>query len=201
MPHADTERPYKAMTATQLKELAARGLEDIALLHRIHCELLFRERKAARDLRESLDSIFRPLTGYGEYFPWPTTTAPAAADDADALQFPVSAGIMGFLGYRVGATGITPAKRQELLDYVYRGNLPSINSQEYMDGWGAPQSGARLRKMAESIAAFVRNSRRRNPTRLRTAVAEWESDLAFLKRSYYEGRYDFPWPTSSVDAR
>ena len=77
MSQGDTDRPYKAMTASQLKEFAARGLEDIRLLHRIHCELLFRERKAARDLRESLDSILRPLTGYNEHFPSPTTTAPA----------------------------------------------------------------------------------------------------------------------------
>ena len=97
--------------------------------------------------------------------------------------------------------GITAAKRQDLIDYVYRGNLPSINGPEYMDAWGAPQSAARLRKMAESIAAFVRIANRRGPRRLQTACANWESDLAFLKRNFYDCRYDFPRPSSSGDAK
>jgi hypothetical protein len=70
--------------------------------------------------------------------------------------------------------------------------------RDNMAEWGAPSTGPRLRKMVESLAAFARNAKRRDARRLSVAIAEWESDLDYLKRTYYVGRYDFVWPDTAA---
>ncbi len=59
---------------------------------------------------------------------------------------------------------------------------------------------ARLRKTAESIAAFARNAKRKSDNALARAVSAWEADLAYLKKTFDDGRYDFPWPKSTLVA-
>ena len=110
-------------------------------------------------------------------------------------------GLLRFLGYRVGASGVGALQRQELLRSVYNGPLPSLNSKEYMEEWGKPTTGGRLRKIAESIAAFVRNAKRRDARRLSIAITEWEADLAYLKSRFYDGHYDFTWPDTNASRR
>jgi len=57
---------------------------------------------------------------------------------------------------------------------------------------------SRLERMADLIAANVRNKKRQNQTTFELAINEWERDLSYLKRTYYDGRYDgvtgFQWP-------
>jgi hypothetical protein len=130
-----------------------------------------------------------------ESFSWPTTQPPVGSGSlAEDTVFEHPQGPLGHLGYRVGLVGLVPESRREILDWVYRNPLPLVNSAEYMREWGQRVSGPRLRKMAESIAAFCRNAKRDDPTRLAVAITNWEDDLAYLKRTYYDGRYDFIWP-------
>jgi hypothetical protein len=94
----------------------------------------------------------------------------------------------------VGVTqGLPETARRELLDEIYSGELPRVNSLEYMEAWGTPASATRLRKMADSIATFARNAKRRASPSL-VAISEWEGDLGYLRKTYYAGKYDFKWP-------
>jgi hypothetical protein len=56
--------------------------------------------------------------------------------------------------------------------------------------------------MAELIAAIVRLKKRQDQTTFALAIDEWERDLAYLKKTYYDGCYDgidgFSWPDPMV---
>jgi hypothetical protein len=63
-----------------------------------------------------------------------------------------------------------------------------------MAEWGEPKSINRLKKLADSLATFARNARRRRSSDMDHAIAEWEEDLKYLKDTYYTGRFRFDWP-------
>ena len=98
------------------------------------------------------------------------------------------------MGYCVGQNGVSEAQRREILDFAYKQILPNVNSVEYIDEWGDPITWPRLSKIAESIASFVRSAKRRDLASMSVAIDEWESDLDYLRKKYYVGRYDSPWP-------
>lgn len=106
--------------------------------------------------------------------------------------------MLRFLGYHVGHQGVEPEARKQLLSRVFRGDLPPFHSPRYMAEWGKPQSALRLRKIAESIAAFARNNKRRHDPSLDQAIADWEADLEFLYDEFYAGyfHFDFHWPST-----
>jgi hypothetical protein len=191
-----TERPHSRQITAELREIAADGNFDYATLHAIYVELRFRKRRAARELLKKLEGRLAKLKR--DFFKWPSTDASPGAGDVDESFFYYRQGLLGFMGYCVGASGSSPEKRRELLSSIYEGPLPSLNSREYMATWGKPKNCTRLRKMAESIAAFARNAKRHDLRRFKTAVADWESDLAYLKRRFYVGHCDFKWPDTET---
>ena len=65
-----------------------------------------------------------------------------------------------------------------------------------MNEWGMPYSPKRLQKMANSIASFARNAKRRHDTKMDNAISEWETDLRFLYEKFYVGRFGFGWPST-----
>ncbi|NVN50298.1 hypothetical protein [Mycolicibacterium hippocampi] len=96
-----------------------------------------------------------------------------------------SSGVLGALGYRVGRNGLPQSERRTILAEVLTVELvagsPAAN--EYIKQWGEPDSVRRLQKMINSIAAFARNARRRTGD-FSEAIADWESDLQWLRSSY-----------------
>jgi hypothetical protein len=52
--------------------------------------------------------------------------------------------------------------------------------------------------MAETIASFVRNAKRRRDAHMGSAIKDWEADLEFLYFGYYVDRFHFAWPSGSV---
>lgn len=154
--------------------------------------LLYRKRKAATKLREVVvDKMVDILNGGG---PWPRTDAPQGYGEISDPEHWPQTGLLAFLGDRVGQSGVEESSRRDILDYVYISKLPNVNSPDYMAEWSSASSWPRLRKMAESIAAFTRNAKRKNTPELKTSIDEWQSDLDYLKLEYYVGRYDFSWP-------
>lgn len=112
-------------------------------------------------------------------------------------------GLLSFMGYRVGQKGAVEESRRTILDYIYVRNVPNVTSVDYMLKWGKPNTGKRLLKLARSIANFVKNAKRKDVIAYMVSVIEWESDLDYLKRKYYVGRYDFggdrfKWPLTDV---
>ena len=140
-----------------------------------------------------------PIDGREDYqysFPWPTTDTIDGGGDLSAEAWPQQ-GLLSYVGYRVGQNGLDASVRRVILNNVYDHQLPNVNDAEYMASWGPPATATRLRKMAESIAAFCRNQKRKDT--YSTAVDEWESDLDYLKQRYYVNRYDFAWPSSEAN--
>jgi len=66
-----------------------------------------------------------------------------------------------------------------------------------MKEWNAPKTPWRLKKIAYCLATFTKNAKRRsNSDSFWQAIEDWESDLAWLKRNFYDGVYNskFVWP-------
>lgn len=134
--------------------------------------------------------VFAYLAKQG--FAWPSTNAPPGS-----AELPVNwrkVGLLKHLGYSVGRSGLPRKNRQRILRAAFLGPLPTEMPPDYTAEWGKPRSAVRLKKIACSIAAFCRNARRRDrpPDQ---AIDDWEQDLRWLKRTYYEGRFSFRWPT------
>ena len=105
---------------------------------------------------------------------------------------------MGFVGYRVGGSGEIGSVRRRILDCVFFKKLPNVESKEYMNQWGAPETATRLKKMAEAIAAFARNAKNKKSGNYSSAISDWEADLEHLRKQYYAGRFHFDWPRTSI---
>lgn len=88
--------------------------------------------------------------------------------------------------------------RKNILDYIYRGNLPLVSDEKYTRSWGAPASPQRLKKLAMTLSHLAQNAQAKENPNYETAVSEWEADLRYIKSMYYRP-YDNPehrweWP-------
>lgn len=131
-----------------------------------------------------------------DQFIWPSTEA-NIGNGSIGLGASPETGMLSYLEYRVGNTNGQPLGiRRVILDRVVNGTLPLYGGLEYYEQWGRPGSAARLKKLAEAIAAFTRNAKRRGKASLSDAISEWESDLDYIYSTYYVPRFRFGWPSS-----
>lgn len=129
-----------------------------------------------------------------DHFVWPST-AVGPGDKSQGFGNWHSEGILAYLGYRVGATnGATDFARRRILDAVFACVLPPINDPNYIRDWGKAGSAARLKRLANEIARFAQNGKRKRSADMSSAVADWEADLLYLYREYYVGKFGFGWP-------
>lgn len=129
-------------------------------------------------------------------FKWPSTETNKGNGLFEISGVP-DVGMLAYMEYRVGRTNGQPlGVRRAILDRVVIGTLPLYGSIQYYDQWGAPNSAARLKKLAETISAFTRNAKRRGEERLVDAISEWEADLRYLHKAYYLPRFAFGWPNT-----
>ena len=152
----------------------------------------------ALKLRKRISESWEEQTAQDKYFQGPTTAAPFGAGDLRNV-FWRPKGMLDFLGYHVGV--VQPTSRSErhcILEYVFECYLPPLNDPGYLSEWGRPQTARRLEKLADSLAAFTRNARRRNNRSFDAAIDDWEDDLAFLYDRYYVSFARFWWPTTGV---
>lgn len=130
---------------------------------------------------------------------WPVIhTPPPSGSGGFTGTFRDYSGLKMF-GYTVGKTeGWPQSKRETFLADFMEMNLPPIVEATFGDEYGEPMSTTRLRKMANLIATNATNFYRNDPIRYRVAIADWDSDLEFLKRRYYigAGLAFQPWPSS-----
>ena len=97
------------------------------------------------------------------------------------------------LGYKVGDQGEPDDERQRILTQAFQGKLPIVGDNAYMATWGEPCSPQRLKKIADAIASFCRNMKKKqNPSE--QAIEDWEQDLRWLYDTFYHGRFRFSWP-------
>ncbi|KIC46623.1 hypothetical protein RA28_02235 [Ruegeria sp. ANG-S4] len=99
--------------------------------------------------------------------------------------------------YTAGKTNGWPkSKRERFLNDFLRLELPEAVTQLFGNEYGSPMSTTRLRKIANLIASNCQLRIRNDAVRYRYAISDWESDLQFLKRTFYEGEglKFVPWP-------
>ena len=173
--------------------------DNPATLQIILAELLFRSREGAKKLRTKISERFIELSE--ESFLWPDTGILPSSEALSGDQFWYQDGLLSFMGYRVGSNGVSAGNRRDILDYIYCQQIPRVNNAGYMEQWGTAQSSPRLQKMADCLAAFARNAKRRSFVDMSCAIADWEADLEYLRTAFYIGRYDFAfaWPLTYLD--
>lgn len=205
-------RPYRKIPSQRLLEIARESRASIRDLEEIIQEFAQRKKdyllpmyiEVGELLQKTIDEDRIPEPVDGEptdptgpksgYFDWPSTDAPGSKSGFSGIHWYYKEGLLSFVGYRVGRNGIEKEVRQRILDCVFHNDLPQVDSDEYMRHWSEPRSAARLKKMAESLAAFTRNAKRKSLCDYRDAVADWEIDLDYLFRTYYRGHFGFAWP-------
>jgi len=193
------ERPHINKKIQQLESQVEFDWNDSSALYEVYKELKNREHKRLLDghtvqsrnviLRDRIYDRLKEL-----YFRWPNTDADGGDGMLSDNHWPQE-GLLAHMGYHVGDSGEPMGRRQKILDRVYESTLPRVVNTEYMAEWGEPSSAVRLKKMAQSIAAFCRNQKRKSGDRS-SSVKDWEADLAYLKWKFYEGIYSFDWPRS-----
>ena len=129
-------------------------------------------------------------------FDWPNIIVNRSGSGKFAAESEKT-GLLSYMGYRVGKTrGLPLNERREILEEIFGYNLPSADfSGQYMKEWGEPKSKERLEKMANSLASFCRNAKRRNND---VAVSNYEEDLEWLRENFYKGRFMFRWPQTYI---
>lgn len=191
---ATGERPLISMDIFELRShFEANSWHQESLVALLD-ELAYRGRKKARELRADLLSRLADLAKKAEYFVWPNTVAVPGDGAIDGVVDWPSTGLLSSRGYTTGVSAPSASERRAILDDIYLNPQPNVNDAEYMDTFGSPGSADRLRRLAQSIASFAKNAKRKAQPSLATAIERWEVDLEYLRTKFYVGRYDFPWP-------
>jgi hypothetical protein len=130
----------------------------------------------------------------GQEFPWPETAyedgPPATV--GDGFDGEDASSPLYKIGYSVAQqVGLSQSDRRQYLEETYyEENLPWCISDAYMADWGDPNSRKRLRRIAWHLHLMTKRFKRHGE-----AVARWESDLDWLKRTYYKPIHRFRWPS------
>ncbi len=105
-------------------------------------------------------------------------------------NFPKRGGLKRF-GYQVGARGPMRRERQNILNrvFAYAGAL-EIEGVDWAE-WGASESPERLQKMRNTLYALKVNLEKKDRGENQAAITDYDRDLAFLKSTIYDGRFDF----------
>ena len=178
-------RPYIKFRIDELEKITASEWNSAKGLSEILYELEFRSRKKALNLRERIAARLAQLR----------ITKPEHA--TSSIDFPDEEGILRRYGYKVGINGLPEKERWEILDAVFLRPLlqmEQIDDAAYLSAWGKPNSAKRLQKLANSIAAFTRLAKGRSRGNFSKAIQDWETDLAYLKKTYYNSRFSFQYP-------
>jgi hypothetical protein len=94
-------------------------------------------------------------------------------------------GVLGALGYHVGAQGVNEPTRRAILNEAFEVKLIAASQSyvEYVQGWGPPRSRQRLTKIRDSIRSFAK-IRRSAKADYSAALADWDRDLAWFRAKY-----------------
>lgn len=139
----------------------------------------------------------RKVTAEGDevYFRWPSTLVSEVTGNSAVSGGWPTTGMLDAFDYHVGKTHSIPSSaRRYILCFLFEERLPLVYDTAYTAEWGRPATSGRLQKLADTIAALVRNAKRNIGRDYAQAVAEWEDDLSFLWSTYYVGHFRFGWP-------
>ena len=131
------------------------------------------------------------------YFKWPETGEFKSSYTTEEFHTNAkNTGVLGKIGYSVRADGPSERSRRILLNKLFKGEVLTKESlrEEYLSDWGNPLSAQRLKRIAYSIAWFVRQRKSYERPHYE-AIEKWESAIEYLRREFYEEfRSRFQWP-------
>ena len=107
---------------------------------------------------------------------------------------------LSLLGYSTGkGSALSIEERRDILLEAFNGVLPEISEDEDIDGkeymaqWGRPKTPRRLWRIARHLSGQY-HAKKNNQTQ-RYAVADWKSDLRWMREELYnESHHTFTWP-------
>ena len=174
---------------------------DLARLQNVFKKLALPDhplRHQAFKVRDGISLSWCRMAERDEWFPWPSTVVSQRPTIGKLCSFDWRPqGMLSLLGYHVGETlPLHHSIRESILEYAFEHHLPPVGDMTYFDEWSAPGSARRLQKLANTLASFTRNAKRRNPLTLARAIDEWELDLMLLYEKYYVRLFHFGWPAT-----
>ena len=169
----------------------------------VYSQEMFLSRLAGKDPYDDKHALMKfaeghPVFGFLNIFfvDWPTTHIVPSSNELIIVEPDADEGVLENNGYEVGRTGKRREERRRILAKVFTTKLNNVNSLQYMKQWDNPSSGKRLQKLANTIAFLARIVKSKNNPCFQRAIDEWEEDLAWLKKTYYSGRFNFDWPST-----
>ena len=170
----------------------------------VYSQEMFLSRLAGKDPYDDKNALKKFTDGHQvfeylntHFFTWKTTHIVPTQGGTVKGEW-TQKGVLDDSGYHVGNAGVERNERHKILTRVFTTKLNNVTSLEYMAEWGTPNSCMRLQKMADSIASFACNAKRQNNPRLQQAIDDWEEDLGWLKKTYYDGKFSFDWRSTFV---
>jgi hypothetical protein len=190
------KRPFVNLSNRELEARVNSHWSIAEELEMILWELRQRDSRPANALRERLVERLKEISP--ESFAWPEAAVLPSIRAMSGDQFWYRGGLLSFMGYHVGLNRISDECRRSILDRVVGSPVPRVRDTAYMEQWGAPGSSNRLQKLATSLASLARGRKSRSGP----ARNDWETDLAYLKKAFFDGKFNqsFGWPQTSVEA-
>ena len=165
-------------------------------------KLLIKKKQTHQDdeieLEDSGDDYFSSfIKSLDGYFEWPSTeTKPKwfGSTILDTNGWPEESPLK-LLGYNVNQKdNLSVDQRWNLLKFIFTSpRLPWVKDQQYMLEWGAAESAARLKRIANHLATMGRKMRRKE---YEIALSRYDADLNLLKTEYYDPMFKFVWPST-----
>ena len=154
--------------------------------------------KSDDEIRKNFNNFIKHCVFAADgYFKWPHTNIYPGKGLFNPTKELMQIGVLAMMGYHVGRVhGIGDFLRHEILKSAYTADIPFVEC-DYMKAWSVPKTHWRLKKIAYCLASFAKNAKRKsNWYSYSQCIEEWEDDLAWLKRNFYDGVYDskFVWP-------
>ena len=173
---------------------AEENWDDIFVIYEVLVEAAIRLSKNSSSKAKVVIETVAPRYKELINFSFPPVPDPALGDGELSDKNWPQVGLLKHMGYSVAENGPGKAARRNILHKVFTGPLPNVQEKGYMEQWGGDGSLKRMYKMAWSIATFANNRIRSKYGERDSATDNWVEDLAWLRKKYYEGFFDFPWP-------
>ena len=188
------ERPYINEHRPELRRIILENWDNLDVLLKIKTELQFRnKRRPILNLVAQIEKRLQEL----ESFRWVSTKVNISGGKLSIIDWEKT-GLLSAVGYKTGINGLDEKSRRNILDSIYFCEIPKTFKITELDKWGKPETGTRLKKLADCLASFTRNEKRNYTGDYSISISEREADLRYLKREYYDGKYDFGFPNTDI---
>ncbi|MCU0548478.1 MAG: WYL domain-containing protein [Leptolyngbya sp. Prado105] len=184
------QRQFIQCRIDELEYITNSVWNNVEELKSLYHELSFRSSKRAVTLQKRISIRLAKL----QESRFPSTTANSGLQTLSSEVFKYENGVLKQYGYKVGMNGLPDEDRWRILDQIFLSPLAQSDNNAYLSEWGDPNSARRLQKMSNSIAAFARNAKHHHGNDYRKAIQDWETDLVYLKNTYYKNWFSFRYP-------